>query len=123
MTEAKGDSAPTFAVEVNNMCFDYRQKKNVLKNVSLKLQPGSRCLLVGDNGAGTFSFPPFSLSCTHELTPTPPTGKTTLLRILGGKHHIPAKQCKVLGRESMFSSELNFLRSYLGGLRTCPIAH
>ena len=53
MTEAKGDSTPTLAVEVNNMCFDYRQKKNVLKNVTLKLQPGSRCLLVGDNGAGT----------------------------------------------------------------------
>ena len=70
MTEAKGDSAPTFAVEVNNMCFDYRQKKNVLKNVSLKLQPGSRCLLVGDNGAGTFSFPPLSLFLTHHQTHT-----------------------------------------------------
>lgn len=116
MTEAKGDSTPTFAVEVNNMCFDYRQKKNVLKNVSLKLQPGSRCLLVGDNGAGTLSPTRLSHSLTHTPTHTSTsTGKTTLLRILGGKHHIPAKQCKVLGRESMFSSELNFLRSYLGG--------
>ena len=113
MTEAKGDSTPTLAVEVNNMCFDYRQKKNVLKNVTLKLQPGSRCLLVGDNGAGTPILQTLSHTTIHSHTTF--TGKTTLLRILGGKHHVPAKECKVLGRESMFSSELNFLRSYLGG--------
>lgn len=87
----KGDEECA-AIALNGLGFSYREK-TVLHEVSMTLQRGSRCLLVGDNGAG----------------------KTTLLRILGGKHRVPEDKCSILGRASMFSSELNFLRSYLGG--------
>jgi len=85
-----GDAA--FAIEIKNLDFKYKEKI-VLDKLNLQLKHGSRCLLTGDNGAG----------------------KTTLLRILGGKHHVPEGVCKILGRQAMFSPELNILRSYLGG--------
>merc|ERR1711967_93420 len=42
----------------------YEAGPPVLKNCTLQLEPGSRCLLLGSNGAG----------------------KTTMLNLLGGKH-------------------------------------
>lgn len=52
----------TPAVDITDLSFDYGPTP-ILRNVDLKLQPGSRCLLVGANGAG----------------------KTTLLRLIAGK--------------------------------------
>jgi len=88
----EADSASDFAIEIQGLDFKYKEKV-VLDKLNLKLRHGSRCLLTGDNGAG----------------------KTTLLRILGGKHHVPEEKVRILGRQGMFSPELNVLRSYLGG--------
>jgi len=81
------------AVEVRHLDFNFRCGKRALTDVSVLLKPGTRTLLCGDNGAG----------------------KTTLLKILGGKHKVDDTQVKVLGKPCMFSSELNLVRSYLGG--------
>ena len=40
-----------YSVEVNNLNFGYGDE-NILENLTLKLKPGSRCLLVGANGIG-----------------------------------------------------------------------
>jgi CCR4-NOT complex subunit CAF16 len=81
------------AIDVKRLSFQYGSDPPVLKDVSFSLPRGSRCLLLGDNGAG----------------------KTTMLRILGGKHYTDGDQVRVLGRRSDFDAELNNLRSYLGG--------
>lgn len=81
------------ALCAKNLEFKYGNDPLVLRDVSFNIPRGSRCLLVGDNGAG----------------------KTTLLRILGGKHWTQGTQVTVLGRRADFDSELNELRSYLGG--------
>ena len=70
--------------------------------MKLKLQPGSRCLLIGANGAG----------------------KTTLLKILGGKHMIPKNEVLVLGRPPFHDTVLTTSGnlSYVGGNWTRDIA-
>lgn len=93
MAESTPSLSRSLAVEVKNLSFQYGSDAPVLKNVSFELPRGSRCLLLGDNGAG----------------------KTTMLRILGGKHYTEGDQVRVLGRRGDFDAELNNLRSYLGG--------
>ncbi|ORX77091.1 P-loop containing nucleoside triphosphate hydrolase protein [Anaeromyces robustus] len=78
-----------YAIEVNNLNFGYGDK-NILENVTLKLKPGSRCLLVGANGIG----------------------KSTLLRILAGKR-LTKNNVKVLG-EDPFNSVNSQDITYLG---------
>jgi len=62
----------------------------VLSHVNLKLEPGVRCLLVGGNG----------------------TGKSTLLRILSGKHLIHSKVL-ILGCDAYNNTPMGLC--YLGG--------
>jgi ABC-type molybdenum transport system ATPase subunit/photorepair protein PhrA len=63
------------AVDVDKLNFDYGGPL-ILNNLSLALAPGSRCILVGANGAG----------------------KTTCLRILGGKRMVSGSRVNVLGK-------------------------
>ncbi|KAI8341176.1 P-loop containing nucleoside triphosphate hydrolase protein [Chlamydoabsidia padenii] len=65
----------TLAVDVENLNFDYGGPP-ILDNLSLILKPGSRCILVGANGVG----------------------KTTFLRILGGKRMVSGNKVNVLGK-------------------------
>ncbi|KAL8160012.1 hypothetical protein V2J09_001549 [Rumex salicifolius] len=67
----------------------------LIENLSLKLNAGDRCLLVGSNGAG----------------------KTTLLKILGGKHMVEPHMVRVLGRSAFHDTYLTSsgALSYLGG--------
>jgi len=55
MTRAQPDAValetPQNAVLVENLSFDFGAGP-ILTNVNLTLPPGSRCLLVGANGAG-----------------------------------------------------------------------
>jgi len=44
------ESAP--AIQVTNLDFGYKRGVNVLENINMTLPRGSRCLLLGDNGAG-----------------------------------------------------------------------
>ncbi|KAH6813646.1 P-loop containing nucleoside triphosphate hydrolases superfamily protein [Perilla frutescens var. frutescens] len=54
------------SIEVSGLQFSYEANSPIFFDFSLKISPGSRCLLVGANGSG----------------------KTTLLRILAGKHMV-----------------------------------
>eukprot|EP01098_Paradermamoeba_levis_P016624 TRINITY_DN905_c0_g1_i2.p1 TRINITY_DN905_c0_g1~~TRINITY_DN905_c0_g1_i2.p1 ORF type:complete len:296 (-),score=77.50 TRINITY_DN905_c0_g1_i2:158-1045(-) len=66
-----------YVVTVDNLDFDYGPGcEKVLHNINLKLKKGSRTLLVGANG----------------------TGKSTLLRILAGKHYLRNDEVYVLGK-------------------------
>lgn len=88
-----------YAIEVKDLTFGYNNAgsamvtddvKNVLQNLNLTLDTGSRCLLIGANGSG----------------------KSTLLRILAGRH-LPQQEVKVLGLNSFRDTKLNFHRAYL----------
>ncbi|MED6197663.1 ABC transporter I member 20 [Stylosanthes scabra] len=67
----------------------------LIQDFSLSLSSGDRCLLVGSNGAG----------------------KTTILKILGGKHMVEPDMVRVLGRSAFHDTNLTSSGDlcYLGG--------
>jgi CCR4-NOT complex subunit CAF16 len=67
----------------------------LIDDFSLTLDRGNRCLLVGSNGAG----------------------KTTILKILGGKHMVDSDMVRVLGRSAFHDTNLTSSGDlcYLGG--------
>eukprot|EP00924_Labyrinthula_sp_SR-Ha-C_P003460 snap_masked-scaffold_15-processed-gene-10.20-mRNA-1 protein AED:0.11 eAED:0.11 QI:0/0/0/0.5/1/1/2/0/331 len=86
-------------IEVKNLSFSYKtlgktpNSEQVLHNISFTLPKNSRCLLIGENGAG----------------------KTSLLRILAGKHKLDAKsEVNVLGRPAFFHTCGQTGVNYLG---------
>ncbi|KAI3898612.1 hypothetical protein MKW98_000725 [Papaver atlanticum] len=84
------------SVQVSAMNFSYEGQIPIFANFSLKITPGSRCLLVGANGSG----------------------KTTLLKILGGKHMVGGKDVvRVLNSSAFHDTHLvcSGNLSYLGG--------
>lgn len=90
-------------IDVKNLTFGYAGRKPVLKNLNMQLTDGARCLLIGANGAG----------------------KSTILRILSGRHLTPDDTVAVLGRSAFHDCTLNFDRSYLDtdwGMRTVAFA-
>lgn len=92
---ATSDSVPEVqapALDIQNVNFKYGSVE-VLKNVTMAIPQGARCLLVGDNGAG----------------------KSTLLKLLGGRHMVTDGKLKVLGSDSYFNPSLNARRAFLGG--------
>ncbi|KAB2060149.1 hypothetical protein ERO13_A11G327000v2 [Gossypium hirsutum] len=94
-------SKPT--VEINGLSFTYPGidghpppgSKPLIDGFSLTLNAGDRCLLVGSNGAG----------------------KTTILKILGGKHMVEPHMVRVLGRSGFHDTVLASSGDlcYLGG--------
>lgn len=74
----------------------------VVKNMNIKLAPGSCCLLVGPNGAG----------------------KTTLLKTLAGKHMVPEGMVLVMGRSAFHETSLTTSGdlAYVGGNWTRDVA-
>ncbi|KAJ9681700.1 hypothetical protein PVL29_017876 [Vitis rotundifolia] len=97
----KDISKPT--VEINNLRFTYPGidgqpppgSTPLIDHFSLTLNSGDRCLLVGSNGAG----------------------KTTILKILGGKHMVEPHMVRVLGRPAFHDTALTSSGDlcYLGG--------
>lgn len=95
--------AAEWGINVNNLTWSYPGidgtpivgGEPLIKDLDLKLKPGSCCLLLGANGAG----------------------KTTLLKILGGKHMVPKNKVLIHGREAFFDTNLTTSGklSYIGG--------
>ncbi|KAI9071391.1 hypothetical protein K1719_046635 [Acacia pycnantha] len=96
-----GNSGPT--IEINDLKFTYPGidghpppgSTPLIQDFSLALNSGDRCLLVGSNGAG----------------------KTTILKILGGKHMVEPGMVRVLGRSAFHDTTLISSGDlcYLGG--------
>ncbi|OAY43572.1 ABC transporter I family member 20 isoform X2 [Manihot esculenta] len=90
-------------IEINGLRFTYPGidghpppgSKPLIDDFSLTLKSGDRCLLVGSNGAG----------------------KTTILKILGGKHMVEPQMVRVLGRSAFHDTALTSSGDlcYLGG--------
>ncbi|GKV29983.1 hypothetical protein SLEP1_g38855 [Rubroshorea leprosula] len=90
-------------VEINGLKFTYPGidgnpplgSTPLIDDFSLTLNAGDRCLLVGSNGAG----------------------KTTILKILGGKHMVEPHMVRVLGRSAFHDTALTSSGDlcYLGG--------
>ncbi|KAJ8774200.1 hypothetical protein K2173_009631 [Erythroxylum novogranatense] len=90
-------------IEINGLKFTYPGidghpppgSKPLIDDFSLTLNSGDRCLLVGSNGAG----------------------KTTILKILGGKHLVEPHMVQVLGRSAFHDTALTSSGDlcYLGG--------
>lgn len=81
------------AIEVHSLQFAFPGYSPTIRDFTLNLPRGSRCLLVGANGSG----------------------KTTLLQVLAGQYMVPKDQVRVLGGCPFFdtwltcSGELSFL--------------
>ncbi|XP_042444348.1 ABC transporter I family member 20-like [Zingiber officinale] len=90
-------------VEIKNLRFTYPGidghpppgSAPLIDEFSLSLAAGERCLLVGSNGAG----------------------KTTILKILGGKHMVEPEMVQIFGRSAFHDTALTSSGdlSYLGG--------
>lgn len=90
-------------VEINGLKFTYPGidghpppgSKPLIDDFNLSLNSGDRCLLVGSNGAG----------------------KTTILKVLGGKHMVEPHMVRVLGRSAFHDTALTSSGDlcYLGG--------
>ncbi|KAM7474348.1 hypothetical protein LguiB_021591 [Lonicera macranthoides] len=101
MAEKEENSTPL--VEIKKLKFTYPGidghpppgSTPLIDDFSLTLDAGSRCLLVGSNGAG----------------------KTTILKILGGKHMVDPEMVRVLGRSAFHDTGLTSSGDlcYLGG--------
>jgi CCR4-NOT complex subunit CAF16 len=81
-------------VDVRGLTFSYpRTRQPVLEDVTLALDAGWRCLLVGRNGAG----------------------KSTLLRLMAGKHMVAHDHVRLLGRSAFHDHDLTHRVAFLGG--------
>ncbi|KAK6915697.1 ABC transporter-like, ATP-binding domain [Dillenia turbinata] len=95
--------SPKPTIEINDLKFTYSGidghtppgSAPLIDNFRLTLNSGDRCLLVGSNGAG----------------------KTTILKILGGKHMVEPHMVRVLGRSAFHDTLLTSSGDlcYLGG--------
>jgi CCR4-NOT complex subunit CAF16 len=82
------------AVEVQGLSFRYQgSPAPVLRDLSFALPEGARCLLLGANGVG----------------------KSTLLRLVAGRHMLPPETVRVLGRPAFHDTSLAGEVGFLGG--------
>jgi ABC-type uncharacterized transport system ATPase subunit len=102
--EAPAAAQDPMHINVKDLTFGYVGREPVLRNLNMQLTNGARCLLIGANGAG----------------------KSTILRILSGRHLTkPDGAVTVLDRSAFHDTRLNFERSYLDtdwGMRTVAFA-
>jgi CCR4-NOT complex subunit CAF16 len=89
-----GDSPGDSAVVVSDLTFVYPgAPQPVFSQLSLRLPAGARCLLLGANG----------------------TGKSTLLRLIAGRHMLAHDMIRVLGRPAFHDTTLAGDVAFLGG--------
>jgi CCR4-NOT complex subunit CAF16 len=81
-------------LSVSSLFFSYpRDGRRALDGLSVDVEAGARCIVVGRNGAG----------------------KSTLLHILAGKHLVPEERVRVLGRPAFHDTSLAAEVTFLGG--------
>lgn len=100
MATPSADKQPVLEVKGLNFTLGGNE---VLHDISLNVKSGSRVLLVGANGAG----------------------KTSLLRVLGGKHMHAPGTVQVLQKSAFHDTALNLERQYVNnewGMRTVAFA-
>src|SRR5437763_10275318 len=82
------------AIELRGLTFRYPgADAPVLRDLSLAVPRGARCLLLGANGVG----------------------KSTLLRVVAGRHLIAPDDVRVLGRPAFHDTTLSGEVAFLGG--------
>jgi len=81
------------AVAVDRLTFTYPDGTVVFRDLSLEVPAGARCLLLGANGVG----------------------KSTLLRLLAGRHMVPPHAVRVLGRPAFHDTTLAADVAFVGG--------
>ena len=82
------------AIDIRDLTFRYPGSPTpVLSRLTLSLAPGSRCLLLGANGVG----------------------KSTLLRLVAGRHLLAQETIRVLGRPAFHDTSLAGELAFLGG--------
>ena len=90
---AAGVDAAAAAVTVDGLSFAYPDGTPVFEKLSLVIPVGARCLLLGANGVG----------------------KSTLLRIVAGRHLLPGDPVRVLGRSAFHDTSLAGEVAFIGG--------
>ena len=102
------------SVAVSSLSWGFQGSEPVLHDFSLHLPGGSRCLLLGANGAGQSHPGDIDCSLAHlihwtcdcQLSTAWPemyfelAGKTTLLQILAGKHMVGQDVVRIIGRSA-----------------------
>ena len=87
-------------VRIRSLDFRYAPDQPLaLRNLDFELDGGQRCLIVGANGVG----------------------KTTLLRLLAGKHIVDRDKVRVLGRPAFHDTSLADQVSFIGGPFPCEV--
>jgi CCR4-NOT complex subunit CAF16 len=87
-------SPPAPAILIQDLSFSYPGAAGpVFSRFSLQVPAGSRCLLLGANGVG----------------------KSTLLRLVAGRHLLPREVIQVLGRPAFHDTRLAGEVAFLGG--------
>jgi CCR4-NOT complex subunit CAF16 len=81
------------AVAVDRLLFSYPDGTTVFRDLSLAIPAGARCLLLGANGVG----------------------KSTLLRIVAGRHMLPGDPVRVFGRSAFHDTTLGAEVAFIGG--------
>ena len=81
------------AIEIAQLGFSYADGTRVFRDLSLSIPAGARCLLLGANGVG----------------------KSTLLRIVAGRHLLAADPVRVFGRSAFHDTSLAAEVAFIGG--------
>jgi CCR4-NOT complex subunit CAF16 len=83
----------TPAIEIDKLTFAYGDGTRVFTDFSWSVPVGARCLLLGANGVG----------------------KSTLLRIVAGRHMLPPATARVFGRSAFHDTTLAGELAFIGG--------
>ena len=122
-SSSESDNLP---LAVNSLSYAYPGSLPVISDFTLNLPRGSRCLLLGANGAGNFGsaarLPSLiyhdSRATRYQMWTCAP-GKSTLLQVLAGQHMVAPDVVRILGRPA-FHDVVSLCHAFC--LQVCFIA-
>lgn len=98
-------SSNDLPLAINSLSYAYPGALPVISDFTLNLPSGSRCLLLGANGAGNLTSIARLPSLTNHKFRTASDqiincalGKSTLLQVLAGQHMVAPEVVRILGR-------------------------